>query len=505
MHLGKLLAEAAEASPDAPALASGTDVTATYANHAERSARLAGALSELGLEPGDRVAIAMVNCTAYSEILFAVWHGGFAAVPMNARLHPREFAWILENSGAKVCFAGQEIAAALATHRTRLPSLEHVIVAGSTAHDALYDAPPGRLQEVKSDALAWLFYTSGTTGRPKGAMLSHANLAAMNAAYFASVDGIGPGDCIIHAAPMSHGSGLYILPHVAHGACQVVPETGGFDGAEILELLEHWQGATLFMAPTMVQRLVAAVAATGADTQNLKSIIYGGAPMYGEDCLGALETLGPKLIQIYGQGEAPMTITALSRAAHADTADGVYRRRLASVGTPQDGVAVRLADEDGNPVPPGEIGEILVQGAVVMAGYWDDTAATEAALRGGGLHTGDLGAFDEDGYLTLKDRSKDVIISGGANIYPREVEEALLAEPRVLECAVIGAPDPEWGESVAAFIVPMTGERVTEAELDAFCLTRIARFKRPKIYRFVAELPKNNYGKVLKTELRQLI
>ena len=166
---------------------------------------------------------------------------------------------------------------------------------------------------------------------------------------------------------------------------------------------------------------------------------------------------------------------------------------------------MRLADEYGSPVPPGDIGEILVRGAVVMAGYWNDTAATEEALRDGWLHTGDLGTFDTDGYLTLKDRSKDVIISGGANIYPREVEEALLAEPRVLECAVIGASDPEWGESVAAFIVPMTGERVTEAELDALCLTRIARFKRPKIYRFVAELPKNNYGKVLKTELRQLI
>jgi len=504
MTLAKLLLDAANAAPDSPALASGTDVTASYAEHAARSGALAGAFRELGLRGGDRIAMAMENQPAYSEILFGAWHGGLAAVPMNARLHASEFAWILGNCGAKICFASPEIAAALAALRAQMPLLEHIIIAGSPAHEALYDAPPAPLADTNADALAWLFYTSGTTGRPKGAMLTHANLAAMTRAYFASVDGIEPADCIIHAAPMSHGSGLYLLPHVAAGACQVTALSGSFNPGEIFALLEHWRGATMFMAPTMVQRFVAA-AAGETELAGLKSIIYGGAPMYVADCLRAIRILGPRLIQIYGQGEAPMTIAALSRAAHTDLGHPRYRDRLASVGVAQDGVAVRLADADGTDVAPGETGEILVKGDVVMRGYWDDQAATDAALRDGWLHTGDLGALDDDGYLTLKDRSKDVIISGGSNIYPREVEEVLLADERVLECAVIGAPDAEWGESVAAFIVAAPGQEVTGADLDARCRDSIARFKRPKIYRFVAELPKNNYGKVLKRKLRQAL
>jgi long-chain acyl-CoA synthetase len=505
MTLARLLSEAASAAPDAPALASGTSVTASYAEHAARSAALAGALRDLGLRGGDRIAMAMNNAPAYSEILFGAWHGGFAATPMNARLHAAEFAWILDNCGAKLCFASPEIAEALAPLRAQMPALAHVIVTGSPAHEALYEAPAAPLENASSDALAWLFYTSGTTGRPKGAMLTHANLAAMTHAYFASVDTIGATDCIIHAAPMSHGSGIYLLPHVAAGALQVVPASGGFESGEIFDLLAHWQGATMFMAPTMVQRLAVAAAGSGIDLSGLNSIIYGGAPMYVADCLNAIRTLGPKLIQIYGQGEAPMTITALPRAAHTDSGHPRFGERLASVGTAQAGVAVRLVDEQGAEVPPGEIGEILVKGDVVMNGYWNDSAATEAAIRGGWLYTGDMGALDTDGYLTLKDRSKDVIISGGSNIYPREVEEVLLSDARVRECAVIGAPDAEWGESVVAFIVAADGEDVAEADLDALCLTHIARFKRPKIYRFVAELPKNNYGKVLKRELREKI
>jgi len=501
MNLARLLQGAAEAAPDSPALSHGTNTAATYAEHAGRSGSLAGAFQELGARPGDRIALAMNNAPAYSEILFGAWHAGCAAVPMNARLHASEFAWILDNCGVRICFASPEIAEALAPLSAQMPALEHIIVAGSAAHEALYDAAPAPLENAGSDSLAWLFYTSGTTGRPKGAMLTHGNLRAMIRAYFVSVDTIEASDCIIHAAPMSHGSGIYLLPHVAAGACQVTPASGGFESSEIFGLLQHWQGATMFMAPTMVQRFAAA--ADGADLAGLKSIIYGGAPMYVENCLNAIRTLGPRLIQIYGQGEAPMTITALPRAAHTDLGHGNYRQRLASVGVAQDGVSVRLAGEDGADVPTGETGEILVKGEVVMNGYWDNEAATAAALRDGWLYTGDMGAFDGDGYLTLKDRSKDVIISGGSNIYPREVEEVLLQDARVRECAVIGAPDAEWGESVVAFIVTAENESVTEADLDALCLAQIARFKRPKMYRFVNELPKNNYGKVLKRELRE--
>ena len=503
MNLAKLLLDAAATHPRAPALARGTEIVATYADHADRAARLSGALHrQLGLRRGDRVALVMKNDPAYSEILFAAWHAGCAAVPMNARLHPREIAWIIDNAGAGVCFADAATAESLAEFGSEMPALKRLAVVGSAAWETLFDVSPAPVSDVAPDDLAWLFYTSGTTGRPKGAMLSHRNLRAMNDAYFANVDAIAASDCIIHAAPMSHGSGLYILPHVARAACQVIPESGGFDPDEVFALLRRWKGATFFFAPTMLTRLIHAPGLADADVSNLKTIVYGGAPMYAEDCLKALQLLGPKLVQIYGQGEAPMTITALSRAAHVDTDHPRYRDRLASVGTAQTGVEVRVADEDDAPLPAGEIGEILVRGDVVMQGYWRNPEASAATLRNGWLHTGDMGALDEDGFLTLKDRSKDVIISGGSNIYPREVEEVLLRHDGVLECSVIGRAHADWGEEVVAFVVPKPGHEVREAELDALCLDHIARFKRPKAYRFIDALPKNNYGKVLKTELR---
>lgn len=505
MNLAQLLADAAGNSPDAPALARGNAITATYADHADRSAGLGGSfLNDLGLAPGDRVAIAMKNAPEYSEIMFGAWHAGLATVPMNARLHPREFAYILENSGARACFVSDDLDQSIVEAAAMVPSLEHVIVTGSARYGELLGAAPAELAAVDGDALAWLFYTSGTTGWPKGAMLTHRNLRAMNDAYFNTVDEIAPDDCIIHAAPYSHGSGLYMLPHVARGACQVVPESGGFDPDEVFGLLGSWKGATFFFAPTMVTRLINAPGLADADTSNLKTIVYGGAPMYLEDCLKALDRLGPKLVQIYGQGESPMTITAVSRAVHTETSHPHYQARLASVGTAQSGVDIRIADENDNDVPTGGIGEILVCGDMVMKGYWQNPEASAETLRGGWLHTGDIGALDEDGFLTLKDRSKDMIISGGSNIYPREVEEVLLRHAGVLECSVVGRPHPDWGEEVIAFIVPKDGAEVREAELDQLCLEHIARFKRPKTYLTVAVLPKNNYGKVLKTELREL-
>ena len=505
MNLASLLARAAQTTPDTPALALGYTVIATYAEHAEHSARLAGALTGIPeLTPGDRVAIAMKNAPEYSEIMFGAWHAGLAAVPMNARLHPREFAYILENSGAKICFVSEDMAAGIADAAKDVPTLEHIVIAGSARYREMLSAEPVAIADVHADDLAWLFYTSGTTGRPKGAMLTHKNLRAMNDAYFANVDDIQSRDCVIHAAPYSHGSGLYMLPHVERGACQVVPASSGFDPDEIFDLLPVWKGSTFFFAPTMVTRLINAPGLAAADTSNLKTIVYGGAPMYAEDCLKALDLLGPKLVQIYGQGESPMTITALSRAVHMDRDHPHYHDRLASVGPAQKGVEVRIADEDDNDLPLGEIGEILVRGDVVMKGYWQNPEASAASLRGGWLHTGDMGALDGDGFLTLKDRSKDVIISGGSNVYPREVEEVLLRHNGVLECSVIGRPHPDWGEEIVAFVVPKAGADVREVELDALCLEHIARFKRPKAYRMIDALPKNNYGKVLKTDLREL-
>jgi long-chain acyl-CoA synthetase len=257
----------------------------------------------------------------------------------------------------------------------------------------------------------------------------------------------------------------------------------------------------MFAASTMVRRLVDHVAATGAPCEGFKSIVYGGGPMYGADIRRALQAMGPRFVQIYGQGESPMTITALSRAQLADDRHPRWAERIESVGVAQTLVEVRVVDADGRD-SPGATGEIVVRGDSVMAGYWRNPEATAQALRDGWLWTGDLGALDGDGFLTLKDRSKDVIISGGSNIYPREVEEVLLRHPRVREASVVGRRDARWGESVVAFVACACGTPAP-AELDTLCLAHIARFKRPREYRFVESLPKNNYGKVLKTALRE--
>jgi long-chain acyl-CoA synthetase len=349
-----------------------------------------------------------------------------------------------------------------------------------------------------------LFYTSGTTGRPKGATLTNRNLLLMSLSYYADIDAVLPQDSILHAAPLSHGSGLYGLPHVARGAVSVVPPSGSAGGEEIAALLRRWPGLSFFAAPTMVKRLAGDAAMAAADLSQLKTIIYGGAPMYLADLEDALELFGPRLAQIYGQGETPMTITALSKADHADRDHPRWRDRLQSVGLPRTDVEVRVVDDDDRALPAGEIGEIVVRGDVVMAGYWNQPEATAETLRGGWLHTGDVGSFDDDGYLTLRDRSKDLIISGGMNIYPREVEEALLQHAGVVSVAVVGRPDPEWGEAIVAFVVPADGGAPPPVEeLDRACLDRIARYKRPKDYRFVEGLPTNNYGKVVKRELQE--
>jgi long-chain acyl-CoA synthetase len=259
---------------------------------------------------------------------------------------------------------------------------------------------------------------------------------------------------------------------------------------------------SFFAAPTMVKRLAGDPAMAAADLSHLKTIIYGGAPMYLADLEDALALFGPRLAQIYGQGETPMTITALSKADHADRDHPRWRDRMQTVGVARTDVEVRVVDDDDRELPPGEIGEVVVRGDVVMAGYWNQPDATSEALRSAWLHTGDVGSFDVDGYLTLRDRSKDLIISGGMNIYPREVEEALLHHAGVRSVAVVGRPDAEWGETVVAFVVPADDAAPPPAdELDRTCLDRIARFKRPRDYRFVDALPTNNYGKVVKREL----
>lgn len=485
MNVFAVLDQAAARFGDRGALFLGERQLLTWAQLRDRVLRLATTLKTLG-DRGTRIAVASENRPEIVELMFAIWAAECVFVPVNYKLHPREMADILADSGAAQVFASAKIAEGLAAV-TDVP----VEIIGSQSHSDLFNAEPATPPVTDPDTLAWLFYTSGTTGKSKGAMLSHRNLMAMTVAHLADFDDPDENCSLIHGAPMSHGSGLYIPPYVLRGASQVVPESAAFEPDEFLDLCGHHPGSSAFLAPTMVQRLIQ----TGRPRpDNLKTVVYGGGPMYVDSLKKALAAYGPIFVQLYGQGEAPMTITGLRRADHIGADDAT----LGSVGYPRSGVEVAVLTETGEPAAVDEIGEIVCRGDVVMSGYWNNPAATTATLKDGWLHTGDMGSFDARGYLTLRDRSKDVVISGGSNIYPREVEEALLEHPGVVEAGVVGAPDADWGEVVVAFVV---GD-VDAADLDAHLLERIARFKRPKRYEFIDALPKNSYGKVLKRELR---
>ena len=505
MNMANWLAASAHLRPHAPALLTGVRVDADYATFARRAAAVGAHLAQnYGVRPGDRVGLFMTNCTQYLECLYGIWWIGAAAVPVNAKLHGREAAWICEDSGTKLVVLSDDTLDAWAD--SGAPAKLATLSVDSDNYLRLREgegAPTPLARDI--DDLAWLFYTSGTTGRPKGVMLSHGNLMAMSMCYFADVDQVRPQDAMLYAAPISHGAGLYNFPHVRMGARHVVPESGGFDADEVLALGRQLQDVSMFAAPTMVRRLVDAAKARGENGDGLRTIVYGGGPMYLADIRDAIATMGQRFVQIYGQGESPMTITALSREWHGRTDDPRYLERLASVGPAQSVIAVRITDAEGTPLPAGETGEVEAKGAAVMLGYWNNPKATADALKDGWLRTGDVGRLDADGFLTLSDRSKDVIISGGTNIYPREVEEALLTHADVREVSAIGVPDPDWGEIVVACVVLEDGAAANDQVLNAHCLASIARFKRPKRYVYLPSLPKNNYGKVLKTELRQMM
>jgi long-chain acyl-CoA synthetase len=499
MNIASILMNAARTFGDRPALSVGDECHANYAALALRSARLArGFLGPLGLQPGDRVMLAMSNCPQYFELLFAVWYAGLAVVPVNAKLHPKEMAWIAQDSGAKLCFCTADLMDQVTAFASDMPLVKRFICVGDGEYEKLFLEPVACARADRDD-LAWIFYTSGTTGKPKGAMLTHLNLQLMSWSYLCDFDQITPHDAMLHLAPQSHASGLLALPHIAKASHQILPPSGGFDAGELASLVDGYENLTFFLAPTMLRRVVEHGGMARARIDHVRTVIGGAAPFTAQDVRAALDTFGPRFTNGYGQGECPCTISMMPKHLYAGS---LSQAALTSVGFARTGVEISIVDGEGRVLPTGDTGEIAVRSDIVMRGYLNLSEATRETIVDGWLRTGDLGVLDDRGYLTLKDRTKDVIISGGSNIYPAEIESLLLHLPGVIDVAVVGQADADWGEVPVAFVVTDPAKRITHEALDVACLENLARYKRPKIYVFVNELPRNSSGKVLKSALR---
>lgn len=500
MNTSALLRNAALVFGDRPAMSVGDEIHFTYGQLRERAARLGGALRTIyGLTPGARVLLAMSNRPVYLEVLFAAWEAGLVVVPVNAKLHPREMAYIADNCQAALCVATDELAGGVEMALRDAALSTPVVCVDHSDYERLFRSEALPSIDSEPSDLAWIFYTSGTTGKPKGAMLSHLNLQLMSWSFLADMDSVNEKDSMLHLGPLSHASGLLALPGVAKAAHHVLPPSGGFDTAEIARLIDHYDSLSFFAAPTMARRLLDCPHIAACNLDHLRTILGGAAPFYRADVKRIIETFPGRFTNGYGQGECPATITGTPKSLYSN----LEFEQLDSVGIARSGVEMKIVGEDGKSVRPGEVGEIIVRSPIVMQGYWNNEVATRSALKNGWLYTGDLGTMDARGLLYLKDRSKDLIISGGSNIYPREVEDVLLLHPDVVEAAVIGEADPEWGESVVACIVAKPGVTIDQEELDRLCLENMARFKRPKRYVFVDAFPRNATGKILKTTLRE--
>jgi long-chain acyl-CoA synthetase len=507
MNTGDLLTNAARSYGSHPAFIFEERVR-TYAEANARADALAHALVAAGVGPGDRVALSMRNCPEFLEAMFGVWKLGGVIVPLNAGFTPDELAWHLDDCGAVVALVDDISRETLIPLRPGLPALRRVVCCGAggegadaTLADELapYEGQAFASVHTGRDDLAWIAYTSGTTGRPKGAMLSHGNMNHQCLTTLADVERMEQHHVGMHSAPLSHGSGHNALVFTMKACTQVIHRSWGFDPALWLQQVERYRVAAVFLVPTQIKMIVDHPDTPGRDLSSLEWIIYGGAPMYREDQIRALKTLGNCLVQIYGQTETPMAGTVLTRDEHSiDDGDGRER----SVGRVRVGIELKILDDKDTEVPPGTPGQICVRGETVMLGYWNRPDATAETLANGWLHTGDVGSMDANGYVFILDRLKDLIISGGLNVYPIEIEDVLLEHPDVSEACVVGVPDEKWGEAVRAVVVRVAGSALTAEDLIAFARQRLAGYKTPKAVDFVDAVPKTAYGKVDKKAVR---
>lgn len=471
--------------------------------------RLSSGLARLGVGPGDRVAILALNCHQFYEFYYAVPQVGAVVVPINFRLPPHEVKYIVDHSGSRVVAVDQALLPVIETIRASLDSVDHFILMGEEPCDgylsyeellagatADFEAP-----EVSDDELLGLFYTSGTTGEPKGVMLSHRNMLA-NIANSEGVYNYLPTDIYLHAAPMFHlADGAAVFTHTANGATQAfIPR---FDPKQVLETISREKVSLIVLVPTMINFLLHQPDIASYDLSSLRHLTYGASPIAPDLLRRAMKVFDCSFGQGYGLTEASPLLTVLTADDHL-TPGAAGERRLASCGKPVPGVDVRVVKEDGSDLKPGEVGEIIARGPNIMLGYWKRLEDTENVLREGWLHTGDLATVDEDGYIYLVDRKKDMIVTGGENVFSTEVEAVLYAHPAVKEAAVIPVPDEDWGEAVHACVVLCDGKQATTEELTEFCRDRLANYKVPHSIEFIeGELPKGGTGKILKKQLRE--
>jgi acyl-CoA synthetase (AMP-forming)/AMP-acid ligase II len=475
----------------------------TFKQLERRTNQLSNALIALAGGTGARVAVLLPNRQEWLETDVAVLKAAHVKVPVNGRLSADEREYILAHSQSQFLITDGEGLASLEEARERLPDLEHVLVVGEDADSgrpyeatlgAASDAPPG--VQVSPSAPSAILYTSGTTGRPKGATSSFRGRWAATLAMLGEELDVRPGDGMVHAGGMAHGSGSKSLAFLVRGARNILMPK--FDGEAFLDLVERERATNSFLVPTMIASLVEAAGARRAEHSSLRTLTYGGAPITESLLLEAIETFGNVFVQVYGSCEAPHPISILTKADHLELTGG----RARSIGRPVAGVELTL-HASGSAEDDGRLGEMLVRGERIMSGYWNDPEATEAAFVDGWYRTGDVARVDDDGYYSIVDRQREMIISGGLNVYPAEVERVLSEHPAVRDVAVVGIPDERWGESVTAFVVLGTDDRVSHDELIGHCRTRLAGYKKPRVIVFCEALPKGSTGKILKRELRE--
>lgn len=505
MDVGQLVARAALRFGDRVAV-EGPERTLTFAQLGDRNVRLANGLRALGLEDGDRVLDLQSNSTTYLETDLAIRAAGLVRVALNYRLHPSDWERIADDSAAVALIYDGRFAEQTEALRSGLGDSRVVVVGNGpgTAYDQLMETPATAPPRVDADALCGLHYSSGTTGHPKGAQRTHRNWMACLVNMTHDVLGGPPGarDVYAHAGPITHTSGLFVLPFLAAGARQLVMPT--WDPEAFADAVEHRGVTHTAMVPTMVARLLARPDVDRTRMAGLRMLGYAGAPMPPEQMRRAHDQLTSNLVQYYGLVEAIPPVTLLDAADHERGLAG-EPELLTSAGRPALGVELDVVDEDGRSMPAGEIGEVVTRGDHVMRGYWN--AASRADLGksvvDGWLHTGDLGRLDAEGRLYLVDRKGDMIISGGYNIYPREVEDVIAEVPGVAEVAVLGIGDPDWGQRVTALYTVHDGVAVSDDVVMEHCAARLASYKKPKELRRVDAFPLNANGKIAKKVLRE--